>query len=203
MDLKSTYNTIAKDWDDDHAKDTWWVNGTDKYISFLPKGASILDVGCGAGHKTKYLADKGFVMTGIDFSEKSIEIAQENISEGKFFVKDIREPLGFQENSFDGVFAQAVLLHFPKEEVLAVLKNIILPLKPGGYLQVAVKELRPGEEEEETLKESDYGYDYERFFSYFTIEELKNYLQKIDMEIVYESVTSSGKRSWLQIIGKK
>lgn len=203
MNLRSTYNTIAKDWARDHDKDTWWIEGTDKYVSLFTKAARVLDVGCGAGHKTKYLAGKGLTVTGVDFSEELIEIAQKNAPQGKFFVKDIHEPLKFKKDSFDGVFMQAVLLHIPKRDVVAVLKNLISPLKLGGYLYIAVKELRKGEKEEEMVVENDYGYTYERFFSYFTMGELKNYLNELDMNVVYESITSSGKRNWLQIIAKK
>ncbi len=59
MDLKETYNRIAKDWMKDHHQDNWWIEGTDKYLSFLKPGASILDVGCGAGVKSKNITISG------------------------------------------------------------------------------------------------------------------------------------------------
>ncbi len=202
MDLKSTYNKIAKDWMKDHHGDTWWIEGTDKYLSFFAPNASLLDVGCGAGEKSKYLVKKGFDVVGIDFSDEMIKLAKEQVSAGRFFVKDIKQPLGF-ENLFDGVFAQAVLLHIPKNEVVEVLKNIIEPLKSGGYFYVAVKEIRPGNEDEEIVKENDYGYEYERFFSYFSLDELKDYIKKIGLQVVYENISSSGKTNWIQVVAKK
>jgi 2-polyprenyl-3-methyl-5-hydroxy-6-metoxy-1,4-benzoquinol methylase len=53
-DLKNTYNKIASDWVRDHSSDDWWVEGTDIFLSLLSPGATILDVGCGGGHKTQY-----------------------------------------------------------------------------------------------------------------------------------------------------
>lgn len=202
MDLKSTYNKIAKDWMKDHNADTWWVEGTNSFMSFLSPGAVILDVGCGSGVKSDYLIKAGFAVTGIDFSEAMVELARQHVPAGKFFVKDIKQPLALSDQ-FDGVFAQAVLLHIPKAEVVNVVKNIIEPLKPGGYLYVAVKELKVGRQEEEIVKESDYGYEYERFFSYYTIDELKKYLTDMGMEIMYENITSSGKTGWIQIVARK
>lgn len=202
MDLKSTYNKIARDWMKNHHEDTWWIEGTKKYLSFLKLGATILDIGCGAGIKSKYIADQGFSVTGIDFSEEMIKIAKEQASSEKFLVRDIRQPLKLGE-LFDGVFAQAVLLHFPKREIVTILRNITEPLKSGGYLYAAVKKLCPNGKEEENLKEDNYGYAYERFFSYFTINELKNYIIQAGLRIVYENVVSSGKTNWLQIIAQK
>lgn len=203
MDLKSTYNKIAKDWMSNHNSDTWWKDGTAKYSSFLNPQSTILDVGSGAGQKAKYFVEKGFEVTGIDFSEKMVELAKKQVPTAKFFTKDIKQPLEF-ETLFDGVFAQAVLLHIPKNEILDVLKNIITPLKDGGYLYIAVKELKPGSKEEVIVKENVYGYDFERFFSYFTLEEMKKYLDKIKLIIVYETITKSPEgTNWIQIIAKK
>ncbi len=202
MDLKLTYNRIAKDWMEDHHGDTWWIEGTDKYLSHFKPKASILDVGCGAGEKSKFLVKKGFEVTGIDFSEEMIKLAKEQVPTAKFFVKDIKKSLDFGD-SFDGVFAQAVLLHIPKNEVVDVLKNITSPLKSNGYFYVAVKELRQGGKDEEIVKENDYGYDYERFFSYFTLDELRKYVEGSGLKVIYENVTLSGKTNWIEIIAEK
>ena len=202
MDLKSTYNKIAKDWMKDHHGDTWWIEGTDKYLSFFTPSASLLAVFFCAREKSKYLVKKGFNVTGIDFSDEMIKLAKEQVPTGRFFVKDIKQPLEF-ENLFDGVFAQAVLLHIPKNEIVDVLKNITEPLKSGGYFYVAVKEIRPGNEDEEIVKKNDYGYEYERFFSYFSLDELKDYIKKVDLQVIYENITSSGKTNWIQVVAKK
>ena len=60
MNLKETYNKIAEQWRRDHQSDDWWVLGTDKFISLLPNGATVLDVGCGAGTKSKHFSVKDY-----------------------------------------------------------------------------------------------------------------------------------------------
>lgn len=146
-DLKSTYNRIAEDWFKDHQNDTWLVEGTDKFASFLKSGSLVLDVGCGAGVKTSYLKKKGLKVVGIDFSEKMIEIAKQMMPNTKFLVADITEPLEIDER-FDGIFAQAVLLHIYKKNVKLVLANLVNLLKPKGYLYIAVKGVKEGQREE-------------------------------------------------------
>ncbi len=202
MDLKETYDRIAEDWFKDHQEDTWWVDGTDAFISFLKPKSLVLDVGCGAGTKSTYLLDKGLEVVGIDFSEKMIEIAKREVPLATFKVMDIKD-MGELQESFDGILAQAVLLHIPKAEVVGVINGLKNKLKDGGYLYIAVKERRPESKEEEVKVEDDYGYRYERFFSYFTLPEIQKHLSDTGMNICYENVARSGKTEWIQVIARK
>ena len=74
---------------------------------------------------------------------------------------------------------------------------------PGGYLFVGVKKIRPGEPEEKVEQQDKYGYQFERFFSYFTTNELKKYLQDLGMEICYENVLADDISNWLIVISRK
>lgn len=202
MNLKETYNRIAEDWFKDHKGDNWWVEGTDKFVSLLPPNASVLDVGCGAGVKTKYLSAKGLQVTGIDFSEKFIEIAKREVVAAEFQVMDMNSVENLNRK-FDGVFAQASLLHIPRNNILDVLKKITSVVKEGGIIYVAVKGVNASGKEEDVLKENDYGYEYERFFSYYRMEELEKYFADLNLEIIYKNSNLVGRTDWLQIIGKK
>lgn len=202
MNLKDTYNRIAKDWNEDHKNDTWWNAGTVKFISYLQSGDKILDVGCAGGIKSAFLASKGFEVVGIDLSEEMIKIAKQRMPNNQFYVKDITQPLELNDK-FDGVFAQAVLLHIAKKDIKRVLQNLIEVLITGGHLYLAVKQLRQGETDEQVVKENDYGYDYERFFSFYTLPELKTYMQELNMNVVFSDVTSSGVTDWIQVIAQK
>lgn len=204
--LKDTYNRIAEEWHQDHQSDDWWQEGTDQFISYLKDSASVLDVGCGGGTKSKYLASKGLKVLGIDFSENMINIASREVPDAKFLVKDIND-IDSLDESFDGIFMQAILLHIPKKDVGEVLHKAVTKLNPGGYLYIAVKEKMEGGVDEEVKQEDDYGYAYERFFSYFSIDELRQHLQNVGLEVVHEDVKppsrTQRKSNWLQIIGKK
>ncbi|MEY4731555.1 MAG: hypothetical protein RL681_501 [Candidatus Parcubacteria bacterium] len=200
-DLRAVYNKIAADWGNDHESDTWWIEGTDKFISLLPSGSGVLDVGCGSGVKSEYIVQKGLTVVGIDFSEEMVKLAAKRVPVGEFLVVDIRD-MSKLNRTFDGILAQAVLLHIPKKEVAGVLGGLKEKLKSGGCLYVAVKERRPGKPEEEIVTENDYGYEYSRFFSYFTLDEVKEQLRTAGMSIKYENITTSGRTNWIQVIGQ-
>jgi|SRR5581483_4856552 len=202
MDLKSTYDQIAEDWNKEHKDSTWWVAGTDKFISFLKPGARVLDIGCGPGIKSKYLLDKGLDIVGIDFSEKMIEIAKREVPLGKFYVKDIYDLKSFDE-MFDGIFAQAVLLHVPKNRIKEVLKNLVAKLNTQGCFYVAVKQIRSDEKDERLETEDNYGYSYERFFSYFSLDEIKKFMSDVGLTVRYEDISRFGRTDWIQVIGTK
>lgn len=206
MDLKETYNKIANDWHQDHKSDTWSIEATNRFSSLVKPGGKILDVGCAGGLKSKHLAGKGFKVLGIDFSENLIEIAKKEVSEARFLVMDVRDIDTLQE-TFDGIFMQAVLLHLPKKEAEGILKKAVSKLNEGGYLYVAVKEKIEGGLDEEIKTDNDYGYEYQRFFSYFSVEDFKKYFNNIGLKIVYQMVMppslTTRKSNWLQIIAKK
>ena len=200
--LRQTYDRIADDWHRDHQDDTWWIDGTDTFISFLKPGDLVLDVGCGGGTKAKYLIDRGLEVTGIDFAENLIAIAKREVPTGTFIVMDAYD-LDALPGTFDGVLAQAFLLHVPKRDVSAVLGKLTDKVRPGGYLYMAVKEVKPGQPEEEERIENDYGYEYRRFFSYFTLPELEGLIRQTGLETAYSEITPSGNSRWIHLIGQR
>ncbi len=202
MNLKATYNLLAEDWYRDHRDDTWWIEGTDKFTSYFKPGSLILDAGCGAGVKSKYLIGKGLRVMGIDFSENLVKIAKREIPNGKFSVMDMREADKLDQE-FDGIFAQASLLHIPKNEIQRVMRILSDKLNDRGYFYIAVKEKKPDGPEEEIKKENGYGYEYERFFSYFAPDEFRKCFKEIGLQVCYETIEPSGNTRWIQIIGQK
>lgn len=202
MNLKDTYNKIADDWVRDHDHDTWWQEGTNHFLSLLAPGARVLDVGCAGGIKTNYIAEHGFDATGIDFSEKMIVLARERYPAVGFAVLDMYD-VGVLTETYDGVFMQATLLHVRKADVMKVLRSICMVLVPGGLLYIAVKVVREDGVEEAVKTENDYGYPYERFFCYYTLDELKEYFKQLGLEVVWDDVSESGQSKWLQIIGRR
>lgn len=200
--LRDTYDRIADDWARDHQEDTWWREGTTYFASLLATSARVLDAGCGSGQKARFFQDLGMQVIGIDFSAKLLEIARRTSPDSEFRLLDLRD-IGSMSESFDGVFAQASLLHIPKSETFAVLEGMASRLAPDGLLYVAVKSQREGSPEEEILTESDYGYDYQRFFSYHSLEELRSHLDRLGLSLVHTDIPQATSRGdWIQLIAR-
>ncbi len=201
MDLRQTYNRIAEDWHRDHIKDDWWVAGTNRFISLVPPGGRVLDVGCGSGMKSRYLKDHDLNVTGMDFSEGLLAIAKRDVPGANFRLLDVRQ-IELLSEKFDGVFLQAVLLHFPEAEIIPILKKVTRLLNPGGYIYVAVKEQKGNGVAGEMKTERDYGYEYKRYFSYFTLDQVRTWFAAIDCPVVFEDRLDFKHTTWIQVIGK-
>jgi 2-polyprenyl-3-methyl-5-hydroxy-6-metoxy-1,4-benzoquinol methylase len=102
--------------------------------SLLPSEAAVLDLGCGAGVPvTRWLADRGFAVTGVDVSAKQLELARTNVPGGTFLKADMTEWV-FAPESFEAVVAFHSIIHVPRTEHPTLLESIHRWLEPGGAL---------------------------------------------------------------------
>lgn len=72
-----------------------------------------LDVGCGKGRNTRAVAQAGFEATGIDYSKEAISIAKSEVGEtsSTFLLRDMNEPLPFENSTLDLVLDIFVYFH--------------------------------------------------------------------------------------------
>ncbi len=104
----------------------------------LPRGTTVLDVGCGIGGSSRILArDYGFSVTGITISPQQVQRAQQltpKTLDAQFLVDDAMA-LSFPDGSFDVVWSIEAGPHMPDKAVFA--RELMRVLKPGGVLVVA------------------------------------------------------------------
>ncbi len=99
----------------------------------LPKAARICDLGCGKGRHARYLAEKGFDVTGLDLSQASIEFASEFAHERlRFQQHDMRDPFGESEFDLVGTFFTAFGYFDNIDDDRRILRNVRQALKKGG-----------------------------------------------------------------------
>ena len=98
----------------------------------LPKlgGLKVISIGCGSGVDARWLKDNGASeVTGVDISEKLIEIAKNNNPDIEFRVMDM-ERLDFNDSSFDLAYS-SLAIHYTEDWTIP-LKEAYRVLKPGS-----------------------------------------------------------------------
>lgn len=92
---------------------------------------NILDVGCGGGFHSNRLAKSGHVVTGIDLSQESLEVARRHDETGSVnYQRADAYTLPFENQSFDVVTCMDFLEHV--EDPARVIEEISRVLKEGG-----------------------------------------------------------------------
>ena len=98
----------------------------------LPPAAAVLDLGCGPGVPvTRWLARRGYTVTGVDISAQQLELARQQVP-GATFLKADMAALDFPPATFDAVVAFYSIIHVPRGEQPALLRRVHGWLKPGG-----------------------------------------------------------------------
>ena len=142
MDDKSTvrdgYNSIAAKYLPTRSEDSEDVQLLQELVERLPKGAKVLDAGCGAGIPvTRYLI-QFFDVTGVDFSDEQIRMARQLVPEAHFLCQDITE-LTLADNSFDAICSYYAIIHVPRSEHQDLLQNFYRMLKPSGLVLLCLE----------------------------------------------------------------
>jgi len=112
----------------------------DQYLSVLeiPKGAKVLEIGCGAGPATRKIAELPSVskVTALDPSPVFLERARQDLADltnVEFLEGDARS-LQLEDGSFEVVLAHTVLCHVPEPE--KALQEAYRVLVPGGQIVI-------------------------------------------------------------------
>ncbi|MFM8794060.1 MAG: class I SAM-dependent methyltransferase [Acidimicrobiales bacterium] len=125
---------------DDHAD--WWIGGftggvDPEYeeqiiplaLEELSGAGTVLDVGCGEGQIARALASAGCSVTGIDPTERNLEVARDRAG-GPQYVLAGADEIPFGDGSFDAVVACLVFEHIDGlDDAVAEVARV---LRPGG-----------------------------------------------------------------------
>ena len=129
------YNSKAADYAASFTSDT-----PDKtlqsFMDLLPKGARVLDLGCGPGTASAHMRDAGLDPDPLDASEGMIALARERyglpVRFGTF--DDISG-----NAIYDGVWANFSLLHAARADLPRYLKALATAAKPDAVIHIGMK----------------------------------------------------------------
>lgn len=99
-------------------------------------GGPVADVGCGPGHVTAHLRERGVDAFGIDLSPAMIDVARREHPDLRFEVGSMTE-LPLADASVAALLAFYSLIHVPDDEIPAVLGHFWRVVRPGGPLLLA------------------------------------------------------------------
>lgn len=116
-------------------------------LRYLPKlvnfsgysGKKLLEVGCGVGIDLVRFAKGGAIVTGVDLSETSIELAQKNFQHHGLTAQltlGNGEDLDFEDNSFDVVYAHGVIQYTANDQ--AMIDELFRVVRAGGEVIMMV-----------------------------------------------------------------
>jgi SAM-dependent methyltransferase len=114
----------------------WLQAAIDLFADAVGHLGPVLDVGCGPGTVTAYLAQRGVDVSGVDLSPRMIEHARRLYPECRFSVGSSTE-LDLAEGSLAGVLGWWSLFNLPRAVLPEVLASMSRALLPGGRLIIA------------------------------------------------------------------
>jgi SAM-dependent methyltransferase len=156
-----------------------WERFLEELAALLPADARVLDLGCGNGKKTARLADR-FDVTGVDVSERQLELARVEAPNATFIHADFME-LVAPPGTFDAVTALYSIVHAPREEHPALLDRIRRWLTPGGHFLASMSHVGGPDRFEEWL-------GVEMFFSGFDAETNGRLIRDAGFDLLVEEV---------------
>lgn len=189
----SYYNTNAKTFTESTVN-VDFSHTQNKFLEKLPKGAAILDFGCGSGRDTKYFLEEGYIVEAIDGSEELCKLASEytGIEVKHQFFQELRE-----QEKYDAIWACSSILHLSYEELVDVMRKMAAALKENGLIYTSFKY--------GTFE----GVRNGRYFLDMTEERIEKLLQSVTELTIEETwITSDvrpgrGEEKWLNLFLRK
>ena len=143
----------------------------------LLKKGKALDICCGAGTNTVYLAEKGFEVTGIDISPTAIGYAEKKAAQANvhvsFKVQDFLE-LPFEDEEFDFVFDMGCFHHVKPEDRATFINGVHRVLKKRGNYMLTCFSYKNGPAWNHFTRQQL----IDLFSSLFEMGEFRHYLSK-------------------------
>ena len=183
-------------------EDDLWI---DEYKEYLNNKGLCLDLGCGIGQYTKKFMEYGYEVISSDISNIALNKVKE-FNKNTINV-DMREPLPFEDNKFDIVFANLSVHYFSDSDTKQLINEIKRILKKDGLFIGSVNGIQGLEVIKDTAKELEYHYYFnkDKYIRLFDKNDIKKYLNvfeiiKIDEK---ETIRFKHKKNYIIFIAKK
>jgi SAM-dependent methyltransferase len=145
--VKTALKTVtSKGWNWSQVKEKYWSEVSDEFLPVALRWkehgySTVLDLGCGRGRHTLFLAELGFQVTAVDLSPEGIDQLSSSARKRNLennittLVCDMLE-LPFEKNTFDCVLGFHSLYHTDFAGLTTVVSTVTRVLKESGQLYI-------------------------------------------------------------------
>lgn len=133
--MQSYYASRAREYDTVYTKPERQsdLRKIEKWLPSVLRGRRVLEIACGTGYWTQFLAPVAASIVAIDSAEETLRIARERVASAtvSFAVADAYAP-GRAGGAFDAAFAGFWFSHVPNERQVEFLAALNAALEPGA-----------------------------------------------------------------------
>lgn len=201
MVMKKYYSNRAKSYEevyfrDDPIRQTELIEIKD-VLKEKFAGKDVLEVACGTGYWTQYVAESAEHITAIDYAEEVLTLAKEKqlFPSKVSFVQGNAYKLNQLAKTFNGAYANFWFSHIPKENIFSFLEQFHGVLETGSVVCMVDNMYNEGiggtlisksnDENTYKIRSLAYGEQYEIIKNYYSKEELTAIFEPfaVDLEI--------------------
>lgn len=199
--LAEIYDEFAKTYDENRGLFDLSAVFESFYQCLDIEQGKLLDLGCGSGEAfSKYFVDRGWDVTGVDFSRQMLKLAERYVPDMKTIHADIVE-VEFDAHQFDAIVAIYSLFHVSKDRHIDVFKNIHRWLRDGGKVFFTYATRQYTGNEEFTGHINFLG--KELFYSHKTPEKLYADLESVGLSVEQKEFREIGGETFLWVTASK
>ncbi|MGH3506786.1 MAG: class I SAM-dependent methyltransferase [Nocardioidaceae bacterium] len=139
--VRRAYDTVANDYatylPDTRAEASLDLAMIDAFIEAVGTSADVrvLDAGCGTGRMSRYVADRGCRVEGVDLSSNMVAMARRDQGDLVFAVGSLTD-LPYPDDQFAGVMLWYSIIHTPPSGQQQIFDEVARVLRPGGHVLV-------------------------------------------------------------------
>jgi SAM-dependent methyltransferase len=127
------YDRHAAEFDRQRGRSLFERSWLDRFLSTIPAGGKILDLGCGMAEPiARYIIERGFHVTGVDSSPNMIELCIARFPEQAWIIADMRQIS--VDRRFDGILAWDSFFHLTPDDQRLMFPVFAAQAWPGAAL---------------------------------------------------------------------